>query len=123
MISNIRLQNFRSYTDASFEFEPGVNIIIGPNASGKTNLLEAILVLASGKSFRARDIDLIEFKKPWARLDGFFGPSFRTVKLVREAEKAAKELVIDEKSLKRLNLDKTVPVVLFEPNHLQLINY
>jgi DNA replication and repair protein RecF len=46
-ISSIRLQNFRSYTlDESFEFEPGVNIIVGPNASGKTNLLEAVLVLS-----------------------------------------------------------------------------
>jgi energy-coupling factor transporter ATP-binding protein EcfA2 len=47
VITDLRLQNFRSYRDASFEMGPGVNIIVGPNASGKTNLLEAVAVLAS----------------------------------------------------------------------------
>ena len=89
-LENIRLQNFRSYSDASFEFDKGVNIVIGPNASGKTNLLEAILVLSSGKSFRAKDADLVKFAKPWARLDGFFGASNRTVKLIRLDDKASK---------------------------------
>jgi DNA replication and repair protein RecF len=44
MIADIQLQNFRSYKNDSFEFSSGVNIIVGPNASGKTNLLEAVLV-------------------------------------------------------------------------------
>ena len=44
MLSDIRLQRFRTYRDESFEFDAGVNIIVGPNASGKTNLLEALLV-------------------------------------------------------------------------------
>ena len=45
MIQSLRLQNFRSYGDESFEFGTGVNIIVGPNASGKTNLLEAVLIV------------------------------------------------------------------------------
>ena len=63
MITTIRLQNFRSYADAVFEFEPGVNIVVGPNASGKTNLLEAVMVLARGSSYRARDIELSEVQE------------------------------------------------------------
>ena len=59
MIDSLRLQNFRSYSDESFEFEPSVNIVVGPNASGKTNLLEAVLVLSRGGSYRARDAELI----------------------------------------------------------------
>src|SRR3990167_10920080 len=121
MVNNIRLQNFRSYTDASFEFENGVNIVIGPNASGKTNLLEAILVLASGKSFRAKDAELVQFSKQWARLDGFFGTQPRTLKLVLQDGMVQKSFEIADKPFKRLSLEKTVPVVLFEPNHLQLI--
>lgn len=115
MITSIRLQNFRSYTDSSFEFDAGVNIVVGPNASGKTNLLEAVLVLCQGKSYRARDVELIKFNKPWARLDGHFGKSTRTIKLEPE-----KTYVLDDNVYKRLSFDKTVPVVLFEPNHLQL---
>jgi DNA replication and repair protein RecF len=117
MISNVRLQTFRSYKDDSFEFDPGVNIVVGPNASGKTNLLEAVLVLARGGSYRVRDAELIQFDKPWARLDGCFGQHTRVVKI----EPLAKSFVIDDKPYKRLNLDRTVPVVFFEPNHLQLI--
>jgi DNA replication and repair protein RecF len=122
VIDSIRLQKFRSYIDESFEFEPGVNIIIGANASGKTNLLEAILVLASGKSFRAKDGELVHFSKNWARLDGYFGAQERIAKLVNENAKTFKTFSIDDKPFKRLSLDKTIPTVLFEPSHLQLIS-
>jgi DNA replication and repair protein RecF len=94
-----------------------VNIVVGPNASGKTNLLEAILVLARGGSFRVKDVDLIQFNKPWARLDGYFGQQSRIVKI----EPLTKSFLIDDKPYKRLSLEKNFPVVYFEPNHLQLI--
>lgn len=121
MISTIRLQNFRSYRDASFEFEPGVNIIVGPNASGKTNLLEAVMVLARGGSYRARDSELIRFEQPWARLDGNFEKQTRTSKLSLQGPVLQKDFEIDGKLFKRLSLERTVPVVFFEPNHLQLM--
>jgi DNA replication and repair protein RecF len=96
MISSIRLQNFRSYTDSSFEFEPGVNIIVGPNASGKTNLLEAVMVLARGSSYRARDLELVHHGKPWARLDGNFKKQVRSVKLEVVEDYAIKNSVLSE---------------------------
>lgn len=117
MITSLRLQNFRSYADASFEFSPEVNIIVGPNGSGKTNLMEAILVLARGSSYRAKDADLIMFDQPWARLDGNFHGRVRSVKL----EPASKAYVIGGTEYKRLSLEKTVQAVYFEPNHLQLL--
>ncbi len=120
MIDSIRLQNFRSYRDESFEFEDGVNIVVGPNASGKTNLLEAVLMLAAGSSFRASDNDLIRFSADWTRLDGFFGSQSRIVKLVRKDDQLTKEFSIENSVYKRLGLERTQPVVLFEPNHLQL---
>ncbi|HET9850421.1 MAG TPA: DNA replication/repair protein RecF [Candidatus Saccharimonadales bacterium] len=119
MISSLRAQNFRSYADASFEFTPGVNIVVGPNASGKTNLLEAVLVLCRGGSYRARDPELVKFNKSWARLDGYFDNQTRTYKYA--SEQAEKNFVIDDKPYKRLSLDKSLPVVWFEPNHLQLL--
>lgn len=120
MIDSIRLQNYRSYKDSSFEFDKETNIVVGPNASGKTNLLEAVLVLAGSRSFRASDSELVKISKPWARLDGHFGSQARTVKLVRAEDKIAKEYTIDNNAYKRLSLERTQPVVLFEPNHLQL---
>lgn len=47
------LQNFRSYQRATFAFAPNTTLIVGPNASGKTNLLEALCLLATGRSLRA----------------------------------------------------------------------
>jgi len=121
VISTIRLQNYRSYRDESFEFEPGVNIVVGPNASGKTNLVEAALVLARGSSYKARDSDLVRRGAKWSRLDGFFGTSTRSVKLQAEGDTVSKSFIINSKNYHRLNLERSVPVVFFEPNHLQLI--
>lgn len=117
VISDIRLQHFRSYTDETFEFAPGVNIIVGPNASGKTNLLEAILVIARGSSYRVRDADLVQYEQPWARLDAHDDSGLRTVKIVLEP-KPSKTYEIEGKLLRRLAASRTLPVVIFEPNHL-----
>lgn len=101
---------------------------MGPNGSGKTNLLEAVLVTCAGSSYRARDLDLVQFDKPWARLDSQFEKHKRTLKLVlqgsalQEGGKAEKSFELDDKPFKRLGIERTVPVVLFEPNHLQLVS-
>lgn len=122
MLSDLQLKHFRSYTDESFEFDPGVNIIVGPNASGKTNLLEAVLVLARGGSYRAQDADLIQFDEPWARLDSTLaGGTVRTVKIMTEPH-LNKRYELDGKPYARLSLRHTLPVVLFEPNHLRLLS-
>jgi DNA replication and repair protein RecF len=52
-LKKLLLQNFRSYENKLFEFEPKFNLILGPNGSGKTNILESIFFLSSGKSFRS----------------------------------------------------------------------
>jgi len=124
MINSLRLQQYRSYLDDSFEFSGSVNIIVGPNASGKTNLLEALLMVCRGSSFRARDAELVGFGKPWARLDAAADKdSHRSVKLEIDADdKTQKTFEVDGQTLHRLSFQKTLPVVLFEPNHLQLLH-
>ncbi|HVI60602.1 MAG TPA: DNA replication and repair protein RecF [Candidatus Saccharimonadales bacterium] len=122
MITDLRLQNFRSYRDASFELGPGVNIVVGPNASGKTNLLEALLVLARGGSYRAKDSELVSFGRPWARLDAHLARGGqRTVKLTPSGA-PAKTYELDGKTYQRLSLAHSLPVVLFEPEHLRLLS-
>lgn len=120
MINSLRLQNFRSYKDDSFEFESGVNIVVGPNAAGKTNLLEAIYVLSRGSSFKNKDYDLVKNNKPWARLDGVFSSSQRVLKIEHGEPGVLKSFVIDGKEYKRLSHKQNLPLVLFEPNHLNL---
>ncbi len=53
-LSNISLRDFRNYREISLDLEPGVNLIVGKNAQGKTNLVEAVSYLGSGKSFRTQ---------------------------------------------------------------------
>lgn len=60
----IALDGFRNYTDFTADFSPGVNVIWGENAQGKTNLLEAIGFLSGARSHRARgDKELISFRR------------------------------------------------------------
>lgn len=121
MIQSVRLQHFRSYEDDSYEFSPGVNIIVGPNASGKTNLLEALLVAARGSSYRVHDQELIRHGQPWARLDALADGIERIVKLVADPT-PGKTYDIDGRVFRKLTLERTIPIVLFEPNHLMLLN-
>ncbi|HEX5744317.1 MAG TPA: DNA replication and repair protein RecF [Candidatus Saccharimonadales bacterium] len=122
MITDLRLQDFRSYSDASFEFDRGVNIVVGPNASGKTNLLEALLVLARGSSYRARDPELVRFKRPWARLDSHDDSGGRrSVKIILEPE-PGKTYEVNGKEYRRLPLQQALPAALFEPEHLRLLS-
>jgi len=60
LVERLRLSEFRNYASLDFAPESGLNLIVGANAQGKSNLLEALAMLATGKSFRAhRDVELI----------------------------------------------------------------
>lgn len=121
MIKTLRLQNFRSYSDYTTDLTDGINIVVGPNASGKTNLLEAIYVINRGKSFRVSDKDLIKHGKDWARIDTT-NKSKRIWKVKHVGEKIDKEFNINDTAVKRLNAKHQQPTTLFEPNHLRLLN-
>ena len=56
-LNKVTLQNFRSYSKRIFSFTRNTTIIVGPNAQGKTNLLEALSLLSTGESFRAQKIE------------------------------------------------------------------
>jgi DNA replication and repair protein RecF len=67
-VERLEVTNFRSYEGAAFELHPDVTLVVGPNASGKTNLLESLYVLASTKSFRAKDRDLVRHGQDFFRI-------------------------------------------------------
>ena len=70
-LCNIGLRDYRNYEALSLEFDPGVNLIVGDNAQGKTNLLEAIAYLGSGRSFRAQKTgEMIRFGADFADISG-----------------------------------------------------
>lgn len=122
IFTDIRLQNFRSYKDASFDLSESVTIVVGPNTAGKTNLLEGVLVAAKGKSYRATTKDLINHDESWARIDIHTTENqLRTVKITSDEDPAKKTFEIDGKEYKRLPFSAQQPVVLFEPNSPRLL--
>lgn len=68
-INKLYLRGFRNYEEASVELDAGVNLFLGDNAQGKTNLLEAVTYLSAGRSYRThREAELIGFGQDFAEL-------------------------------------------------------
>jgi len=71
MIKKISLTNFRNYKKSLFDFDKDITVIVGPNASGKTNILEALHFLSTGKSFRAAiEAEVIKYASDVSRIKG-----------------------------------------------------
>jgi len=71
LLQELTLQNFRNYQQRTIEFDLQTTVIVGPNAQGKTSIIEAINLLATGESFRAEKVEeMISFNQELARING-----------------------------------------------------
>ncbi len=71
MINSVKLTNFRNFKSKSIEFSTGITLILGPNASGKTNILESLVLLSTGKSFKAKlEEEVVRYESSIARIVG-----------------------------------------------------
>ncbi len=71
MIKSINLVNFRNFKKKSIDFSNELTVIVGPNASGKTNILESLFLLSSGKSFKAQiEEEVVNYSADIARVKG-----------------------------------------------------
>lgn len=74
ILKTLSLQNFRNYTKAEFAFNKNINVVVGANAVGKTNLLEAIFLLSAGRSFKAEKYDqMTRFLEQFSHVKGIVG--------------------------------------------------
>lgn len=124
IVEGIRLINFRNYSNVGVSFNPGINILVGKNAQGKTNLLEAIYLCSTGRSFRtSRDKEIINFQKD----EAYIGTQLK----IGERDKLT-EIKLERNKPKRIKINKTelknykeldtgLKVVLFSPEDLRLI--
>lgn len=121
----LRLENFRNYGNQTLSFDPGVNLILGDNAQGKTNLLEAIAYLGSGKSFRAqKTAELVKFGSDAAQLEGtvFSQERSQTIRWVLFAASRPRQLYRGGAKKKTAGeIAGVLPTVLFCPEDLMIL--
>lgn len=125
MITSLKLQNFRSYTELDIEFKKNLVVIVGPNAVGKTNLLESIFVLSTTKSFRSPDTELIQYTKPFYKLQAIFLDDVIDLHYTTLLSNKAGSQKVAKLNNKKHSLSSLVgvnPVVLFEPNDMNLLS-
>ena len=113
------LTGFRNIEHAEVEFSDGVNVLVGGNAEGKTNMLEAIYLFALGKSFRgAKEEEIIGFGRENASAAIFFKENARSdVQKISVAMQKGKRRRIEVNGVKinRLGNDRNVPRGAFLP--------
>lgn len=122
-IKRLQLENFRNYEKLDVDFEKGTNIILGENAQGKTNLIEAIYMMGFARSFRTtKDLELVRFGEDSARLVAdISGKDYDfTISLVINEE--GKYVNCDGKKISKMTeLLSQVYVVVFSPEDLKLV--
>lgn len=123
-LKTLTLYNFRNYAKLDVEFSYPINILVGNNASGKSNLLESIYILSSAKSYRTHlDHELIQHEQPLFYLKGVLETTLGELVVEVSNSVEGKKLVkIDGKHQQKISdMIGVVRVVLFSPESLDLI--
>ncbi|GAB6092989.1 DNA replication/repair protein RecF [Furfurilactobacillus curtus] len=122
-LESLHLKDFRNYSTLDVDFDQGVNILLGENAQGKTNLLEAIYVLALTRSHRtANDRDLISWQADEALVAGRVRKTNTITPLELTFSKKGKKAKVNH--LEQARLSRYVGqlnVILFAPEDLELV--
>ena len=122
-LEGIELKNYRNYETVKLSFSPSINVLIGENAQGKTNLVESIYFLAMSRSHRSpRDRELIRWDSDFAKVNG---------QLIKKSHSVPLEIVLSKrgKIAKMNHLEQRklsdyigqLNVILFAPEDLSLV--
>ena len=123
-IKRVELENFRNYNQFQLDFDKKLNIILGENAQGKTNLIESIYFSSAGKSFRtSKDKELINFNSSLCRITTEFVKDNEDCKIeIAINDKGKKGIKVDGVSIKKISeLMENLLTVIFSPEDLKII--
>ncbi len=123
-IKELELKNFRNYDEIHLEFNKNINFIIGDNAQGKTNLLEAIFMSSISKSFRtSKDFEMIRFGKDYCMIKIYAEKELFPVNIEIKIDKnKGKFIKIDGISASKASeLLEKVYIVIFSPEDLKIV--
>ncbi len=123
-LKNLKLKNFRNYKDENIDFVNGINLFVGNNAQGKTNIIEAIYLCAIGKSYRTiKDMEVINFNSNVCNLDINYlkEDSESNIKInINDLNK--KEIIKNDIKIKKLSDHiGEILIVTFSPDSLDIV--
>ena len=123
-IDNVKLKNFRNYRNQSINFTSGMNILLGPNGVGKTNLLESIYLLSTTRSHRNDDEkEMISFNEEFAAVEGTVNTKEGRDRLDIILHKNGKTLLINNAVVKKNSeFVGRINAVLFSPSDMNLFD-
>jgi len=124
MLKNLSLTNFRNYDKADFKFGK-TTIFIGPNGIGKTNVMEAVYLLSTGRSWRTNhDSETVKWGSDFSTLDAKLDDDIKTLRLVmqkvQDGAPLAKTIKINDVKNRLIELLGKMPTVLFSPEEIGL---
>ena len=124
LIKQLNLKNFRNHQSLSFDFSENINTITGPNAVGKTNIVESIYYLSLAKSFRTdEDADLVMRNQDKAEINATIVEGELTRKIKVIITRNGRSVMINGKPIaNRQELFKVVNVILFQPKDVMLFS-
>ena len=123
-VQRLELVNYRSYSHIQLTFDPQLNVFLGKNGAGKTNLAEAIHYLSLARSFRTSDDqDLLQKGQPFAKVKAVIDLQGRKQTLEIVITPQGKKILLNQKPVKKLSeLSKVIHVLFFEPRDVMLFD-
>ncbi len=121
-VENISIKDFRNIKSLQTSFSKNLNVFLGKNGQGKTNLLESIYLLVNGNSFRySNNESFINYSSQLSLIQSVFHQNTLKYNLKMTIQKNSKEFFVNEKKISSSQIQKKFSIVLFSPESLSFI--
>ena len=122
VIERLELCNFRNIPESCLEPSEGINILLGENAQGKTNLMEAVWLCTGSRSFRgSRESQMVRFGDEFFRVDLSFRDKERTQNIRYSAGQHRRKVLLNGVPVRPAQLAGVFPAVVFDPTQMNIV--